>query len=129
TTGAPTTAVFTRRDLWIEYESSARGLWRRGHRPGMIATHAHPAYLYGGGAMVSGTYEYFGLVNLWVPPPDTDELAEVGLRAWMRFSPDIPFQGFSMGRYLEVAAKLGLDPVKDVGLPPPRAGGGAATRM
>ena len=125
TTGAPTTTFFTRKDLWIEYESSARGLWRRGHRPGMIATHAHPAYLYGGGGLVSGAYEYFGLVNLWVPPPDTDELAEQGLRAWMRFRPDIPFQGFSMGRYLEVAAKLGLDPVKDIGLPPPRAPGSA----
>jgi phenylacetate-CoA ligase len=120
TTGAPTTAVFTRKDLWIEYESSARALWRRGHRPGMIATHAHPAYLYGGGAMVSATYEYFGLVNLWVPPPDTDELAELGLRAWMRFKPDIPFQGFSLGRYLEVAAKLGLDPVRDLGMPQTR---------
>ena len=128
TTGAPTTAVFTRKDLWIEYESAARGLWRRGHRPGMVATHAHPAYLYGGGAMVSGTYEYFGLVNLWVPPPDTDALAEIGMRAWMRFRPDIPFQGFSMGRYLEVAVKLGLDPVKDLGLPAPR-GGGAPARM
>lgn len=117
TTGAPTTMIFTRRDLWIEYESAARALWRRGHRPGMIATHAHPAYLYGGGAMVSGAYEYFGLVNLWVPPPETDALAEQGLRAWMRFRPDIPFAGFSMGRYLEVAAKLGLDPEKDVGLP------------
>jgi phenylacetate-CoA ligase len=127
TTGVPTTTIFTRKDLWIEYESSARALWRRGHRPGMIATHAHPAYLYGGGALVSATYEYFGLVNLWVPPPDTDDLAEVGLRAWMRFKPDIPFQGFSLGRYLEVAAKLGLDPVKDLGMPASR--GGAAARM
>lgn len=126
TTGTPTTSIFTKKDLFIEYESSARGLWRRGHRPGMIATHAHPAYLYGGGAMVSGAYEYFGLVNLWVPPPDTDELAEKGLRAWMRFKPDIPFQGFSMGRYLEVAAKLGLDPQKDLGLPERRRGGAPA---
>jgi phenylacetate-CoA ligase len=122
TTGTPTNSIFTKKDLFIEYESSARGLWRRGHRPGMIATHAHPAYLYGGGAMVSGAYEYFGLVNLWVPPPDSDELAEKGLRAWMRFKPDIPFQGFSMGRYLEVAAKLGLDPQKDLGLPERRHG-------
>jgi phenylacetate-CoA ligase len=82
----------------------------------MIATHAHPSYLYGGGMIVSSAYEYFGLVNLWVPPPETDELAEKGIRAWMRFKPDIPFQGFSLGRYLEVCNKLGLDPVKDVGL-------------
>jgi phenylacetate-CoA ligase len=117
TTGKPTALLFTRRDLLIEYESASRGLWRRGYRPGMIATHAHPAYLYAGGWMVSSAHEYFGLVNLWVPPPETDALAESGLRAWMRFRPDIPFQGFAMGRYLEVAQKLGLDPEKDLGLP------------
>ncbi len=116
TTGTPSTVIWTRKDLFIELESAARGFWRRGHRPGMVATHAHPAYLYGGGAIVSTAYEYFGLVNLWVPPPETDALAELGIRAWMRFKPDLPFRGFSMGRYLEVCQKLGLDPVKDVGL-------------
>lgn len=116
TTGTPTVMMWTRQDLWLEYESAARHFWRTGWRPGMIATHAHPAYLYGGGALLSGAYEYFGLVNLWVPPPDTDELAEQGIRAWQRFRPDIPFVGFSLGRYYEVSAKLGLDPAKDVGL-------------
>jgi phenylacetate-CoA ligase len=128
TTGAPTTMIFTRRDLWIEHESASRGYWRQGYRPGMIATHAHPAYLNGGGTMVSGAYEYFGLVNLWVPPPETDALAELGLRAWMRFSPDIPFMGFSIGRYLEVAAKLGLDPERDVGLSMKGRGGPVKSR-
>jgi phenylacetate-CoA ligase len=128
TTGTPTTMMFTRRDLWIEHESAARGYWRQGYRPGMIATHAHPAYLNGGGTMVSGAYEYFGLVNLWVPPPDTDALAEQGLRAWMKFHPDIPFMGFSIGRYLEVASKLGLDPEKDVGLQMKSRGGGSRSR-
>lgn len=115
TTGTPTISIWTRRDLWIEYESSARTWWRYGHRPGMIATHAHPAYLYGGGAMLSGSYEYFGFLNIWVPPPDTDEAAEQGLRFWTRVTPDIPFMGFSTGRFFEVAAKLGIDP-KDAGL-------------
>ena len=115
TTGQPTISIWTRRDLWIEYESSARVWWRYGHRPGMIATHAHPAYLYGGGAMLSGSYEYFGFLNIWVPPPDTDEAAEQGLRFWTRVKPDIPFMGFSTGRFFEVAAKLGIDP-KDAGL-------------
>lgn len=124
TTGTPTTMIWTRHDIWVEYESAARMFWRAGHRPGMVATHAHPAYLYGGGVMLSGAYEYFGLVNLWVPPPDTDELAEQGIRTWMRFQPDIPFVGFSLGRYFEVAAKLGLDPMKDVGLRIPSMGGG-----
>jgi len=86
-----------------------------GYRPGMIATHAHPAYLYGGGIMLSNAYEYFGLLNIWVPPPDTDELAEQGLRFWTRVKPDIPFMGFSTGRFFEVAAKLGIEP-KEAGL-------------
>ena len=112
------------RDLAFEYESAARNFWRTGWRPGMVVTHAHPAYLYGGGMLLSGAYEYFGLVNLWVPPPDTDELAEQGIRAWMRFRPDIPFVGFSLGRYFEVSAKLKLDPREDVGLRIPSLPGG-----
>jgi phenylacetate-CoA ligase len=115
TTGSPTISIWTRRDLWIEYESSARVWWRYGYRPGMIVTHAHPAYLYGGGPMLSGSYEYFGMLNVWVPPPDTDELAEQGLRFWTRVKPDIPFMGFSTGRFFEVAAKVGINP-KDAGL-------------
>ena len=115
TTGTPTISLWTRRDIWIEYESSARCWWRYGYRPGMIVTHAHPAYLYGGGPMLSGSYEYFGMLNIWVPPPDTDELAEQGLRFWTRVKPDIPFMGFSTGRFFEVAAKVGIDP-KDAGL-------------
>jgi phenylacetate-CoA ligase len=116
TTGTPTIMLWTRRDLTVEYECGARNWWRSGIRPGMIVTHAHPAYLYGGGPLLSGAYEYFGCLNVWVPPPDTDELAEQGMRMWMQIKPDIPFVGFSLGRYFEVAAKLGLDPMKDVGL-------------
>lgn len=115
TTGQPTISYWTRRDLWIEYEASARTWWRYGYRPGMIVTHAHPAYLYSGGPMLSGSYEYFGMLNVWVPPPETDELAEQALRFWMRVKPDIPFMGFSTGRFFEVAGKLGIDP-KDAGL-------------
>jgi phenylacetate-CoA ligase len=124
TTGTPTAMLWTRHDIWVEYESAARNWWRMGYRPGMSITHAHPAYLYGGGLMLTGTYEYFGLFNIWVPPPDTDELAELGIRTWMRMKPDVPFVGFSLGRYFEVSGKLGLDPFKDVGLKIPSMGGG-----
>ena len=124
TTGTPTSMIWTRHDIWVEYESAARTWWRMGYRPGMSVTHAHPAYLYGGGLMLTGTYEYFGLFNIWVPPPDTDELAEVGINTWMKMKPDIPFVGFSLGRYFEVIAKMGLDPFADVGLKIPNMGGG-----
>jgi phenylacetate-CoA ligase len=115
TTGEPTITVWTRKDLWIEYESGARNWWRMGYRPGMIVTHAHPAYLYGGGLMLQATYEYFGMLSIWVPPPDTDELAEQAVRFWTRVTPDIPFMGFATGRFLEVAGKLGI-PLEDAGL-------------
>ncbi len=116
TTGTPTIMLWTPRDLTVEHECAARNWWRSGIRPGMIVTHGHPAYLYGGGPLLSSANEYFGCLNIWVPPPDTDELAEQGMRMWMRIKPDIPYVGFALGRYFEVAAKLGLDPMKDVGL-------------
>jgi phenylacetate-CoA ligase len=125
TTGTPTIMLWTRRDLRVEYECGARSWWRQGIRPGMIVTHAHPAYLYGGGPLLSGAYEYFGCLNIWVPPPDTDELAEQGMRMWMQVKPDVPFVGFALGRYFEVAAKLGLDPMNDVGLRIPSMPGAA----
>ncbi|MBV8295550.1 MAG: hypothetical protein JO085_01835, partial [Acidimicrobiia bacterium] len=67
TTGTPTLMLWTRHDIWVEYESAARWWWRIGYRPGQIITHAHPAYLYGGGVMLQGAYEYFGLLSIWVP--------------------------------------------------------------
>jgi phenylacetate-CoA ligase len=117
TTGTPTIALFTRKDIWLEYESAARVWWRNGWRPGQVVTHAHPAYLYGGGAMLSGSLEYFGALNMWVAPPDTDELAEQGIRMWQRLPPDVSMVAFNLGRFQEVAAKMGLDLAKDVGLP------------
>jgi phenylacetate-CoA ligase len=115
TTGQPTITVWTRKDIWIEYESGSRNWWRMGYRPGQIITHAHPAYLYGGGTMLQQTYEYFGMLSLWVPPPDTDELAEQAVRFWTRVTPDHPFMGFATGRFIEVASKLGIS-LEDAGL-------------
>jgi phenylacetate-CoA ligase len=117
TTGTPTIALFTRHDIWLEYESAARTWWRNGWRPGQIVTHAHPAYLYGGGVMLSGSLEYFGALNMWVAPPDTDELAEQGINMWQRLPPDVSMVAFNLGRFQEVAAKMGLDLRTDVGLP------------
>lgn len=110
TTGTPTLSLWTRKDIWIEYESGARNWWRNGWRPGQIVTHAHPGYLYGGGALLSGALEYFGMLNVWVAPPDTDELAVKGLEMWGRVRPDVSMVAFSLGRFVEVAAKRDTEP-------------------
>jgi phenylacetate-CoA ligase len=115
TTGTPTIALFTRKDIWLEYESAARVWWRNGWRPGQVVTHAHPAYLYGGGVMLSGSLEYFGALNVWVAPPDSDELEAI--KMWQRVKPDVSMVAFNLGRFQEVAAKMGLDLANDVGLP------------
>ncbi len=117
TTGTPTLTLWTRHDIWLEYESAARVWWRNGWRPGQIVTHAHPAYLYGGGVMLSGCLEYFGMLNIWVAPPDTDELGEQGIHMWERVHPDVSMVAFSYGRFAEVAANMGKDLTKDAGLP------------
>ena len=117
TTGTPTIAMLTRHDLWLEYESAARNYWRNGWRPGKIVTHCHPAYLYGGGLMLSGTLEYFGFLNLWVPPPDTDELAKQAIEIWKRITPDYQMVALSQNRFQEVAADLGIDLWDDIGFP------------
>lgn len=123
TTGTPTLTLFTRHDLFVEYESAARNWWRNGWRPGQVVTHCHPAYLYGGGLMLSGTLEYFGFMNLWVPPPDTDELAEQAIRIWQRLHPDLQMVALSQHRFVEVAAKLGVDLKADCGFPDFMMGG------
>jgi phenylacetate-CoA ligase len=70
TTGTPTIALFTRHDIWLEYESAARVWWRNGWRPGEVVTHAH-----------------------------------------------LSMVAFNLGRFQEVAAKMGIDLTADVGLP------------
>ena len=123
TTGKPTVTLLTRHDMFIEYESAARNWWRNGWRPGEVVTHCHPAYLYGGGLMLSGTLEYFGFLNLWVPPPETDELAEQAIEIWKRIHPDVPMTSLSQHRFDEVAAKLGVDLAEDCGWPAFNMGG------
>ena len=73
--------------------------------------------------MLSGTLEYFGSLNLWVPPPETDELAEQAIRMWQRIHPDIQMVALSQHRFQEVAAKLGIDLQADCGLPAFSMGG------
>jgi phenylacetate-CoA ligase len=118
-TGKPTLMTWTKHDLWVEHESKCRDLWRRGIRPGMVATHAHPGYLYGGGILLTTGYEYFGLCVIWAPPPATDEDARKAIEMWQRVTPDLPFVGFTLNRFAEVAYEMGLDLHDDVGVPRP----------
>ena len=91
-----------------------------------MVTHCHPAYMYGGGPMLGGSIEYFGALNMWVSPPDTDEIAEQGIHTWQRIHPDVQLVALSQHRFQEVAAKMGLDLVEDCGFPPSRWAASAA---
>jgi len=73
--------------------------------------------------MLSGTIEYFGCLNLWVAPPDTDELAEQAINTWKRIHPDVQMVALSQHRFEEVAAKLGVDLREDCGFPSLKLGG------
>ena len=115
TTGAPTIALWTKHDLWVDCETAARMFWSTGIRPGHIVTHAHPSYLYSGGPVQTMAYEHLGCLCIHVPPPDTDELAEQGLRMWQRVTPDFPFMGFATGTFFTRAKHLEIDPL-EVGL-------------
>lgn len=115
TTGTPTVALWTSHDIDIDCETGARMFWGQGIRPGQIITHSHPAYLYAGGPLLTTVYQRLGVLCVWVPPPETDELAEQGLRMWQRIKPDYPLMGFATGTFLTHAKRLGIDPL-DVGL-------------
>ena len=67
--------------------------------------------------MLGGSIEYFGALNMWVAPPDTDELAEQGIHTWQRIHPDVQMVALSQHRFQEVAAKMGLDLVAGLRLP------------
>jgi phenylacetate-CoA ligase len=110
TTGTPTVILWTRHDLLVELEAGARVFWRQGNPP-RDDRHARASGVpYAGGLMMTSVYEHMGALPLWVPHPDTDELAQQGLDLWRRIPPDKPFMGFATGRCFEVAGKLGYDP-------------------
>lgn len=115
TTGTPTIALWTKSDLAVDCETGARMFWASGIRPGHIVTHAHPSYLYSGGPLQTMVYEHLGCLTVHVPPPETPELAEQGLRMWQRVRPDFPLMGFATASFLTHARRLGIDPL-EVGL-------------
>lgn len=119
TTGTPTVIVWTRRDLEVEHEGAARMFWRYGTRPGMLVVHSHPLGIYGGGAILTGALEAFGALVAPVGSPSTDEEAEKTIGMFRLLKPET-YMMFDTAqlKYWEAAERLGLDPVKDLGMRP-----------
>jgi phenylacetate-CoA ligase len=108
TSGRPTFMLWTRHDLDIDYELSARRHWRAGVRPGQLVVNAHPGYLNGGQAIMSGALEYMGCLSVSIgPPADDDEL----IRA-LRTIEDLPIAHWTLlpaaaARIRDVATRIG----------------------
>ena len=108
--------VWTRRDVLVECECQSRCMWRGGQRPGAVVAHAHPAYLYPGALMMQTYFEYFGILGISLPPPDSDETLGRSVEFLKRFKPDRSAMAFSHSRFVEYAARHGLDAREDLGL-------------
>jgi phenylacetate-CoA ligase len=115
TTGRPTAMIWTRRDLGVECELSARNHYRHGIRPGMVVVSAHPGYLNGGQGLQQAAYEHLGCLLVSIGPPDSVEAAERALRSIAELPID-RWQLFpsALLRLREAAARIGFD-----GLPEP----------
>jgi phenylacetate-CoA ligase len=118
TTGKPTTMIWTRHDLDVECELSARNHYRMGIRPGMVIVSAHPGYLNGGQALQQAAYDYMGCLLVSIGPPESVEAAERALRAVA----DLPIDRWqvfpaALNRLREAADRIGFDglPNADVG--------------
>lgn len=118
TTGKPTTVLWTRHDLDVECELSARNHYRMGIRPGMVIVSAHPGYLNGGQALHQASYDYMGCLLVSIGPPESPEAAERALGAITGLPVD-RWQLFpsALQRLREAADRIGFD-----GLPSPEAG-------
>jgi phenylacetate-CoA ligase len=119
TTGRPTTMVWTRHDLDVECELSARNHYRLGIRAGMVIVGAHPGYLNGGQALQQAAYDHMGCVLVSIGPPESVEAAERALRAIENLPVD-RWQLFpsALARLHEAAERIGF-----TGLPSVEAAG------
>jgi phenylacetate-CoA ligase len=118
TTGKPTTMLWTKHDLDIECELSARNHYRMGIRPGMVIVGAHPGYLNGGQSLQQASYDYMGCLLVSIGPPESPEAAERSLQAISGLPVD-HWQLFpaALQRLQEAARRIGF-----AGLPSPEAG-------
>lgn len=119
TTGKPTTMLWTKHDLDVECELSARNHYRMGIRPGMVIVGAHPGYLNGGQSLQQASYDYMGCLLVSIGPPDSLESAERALRS-IEGLPVDRWQLFpaALQRLREAAERIGFD-----GLPSPEEHG------
>lgn len=119
TTGKPTTMIWTRHDLDVECELSARNHYRMGIRPGMVLVSAHPGYLNGGQTLQQAAYDYMGCLLISIGPPESVEAAERALRALAQLPID-RWQLFpaALSRLREAADRIGFE-----GLPEADHGG------
>jgi phenylacetate-CoA ligase len=118
TTGKPTVMLWTRHDLEVECELSARNHFRLDIRPGMVVVGAHPGYLNGGQALQQAAYEFMGCLLVSIGPPESVEAAERALCA-IEGLPIDRWQLFpaALARLREAAERIGFD-----GLPSAEAG-------
>jgi len=115
TTGRPTAMLWTRRDLDVERELSARNHYRLGIRPGMVVVGAHPGYLNGGQGLQQAAYEHMGVLLVSIGPPESVDAAERALRTLA----DLPVDRWQLFpsallRLREAAERIGFK-----GLPEP----------
>lgn len=110
TTGIPTAAIWTRHDLGLECELSARNHFRLGIRPGMVIVGAHPGYLNGGQSLQQASYEHMGCLLISIGPPESPEAAERALRTIAHLPID-RWQLFpaALQRLREAAETIGYD--------------------
>jgi phenylacetate-CoA ligase len=115
TTGRPTAMLWTRRDLGVECELSARNHYRLGIRPGMVVVGAHPGYLNGGQSLQQAAYEHLGCLLISIGPPESVDAAERALGAIAELPVD-RWQLFpaALLRLREAAERIGF-----TGLPDP----------
>jgi len=114
TTGKPTTMLWTKHDLDVECELSARNHYRMGIRPGMVLVGAHPGYLNGGQSMQQASYDYMGCLLVSIGPPESLEAAERALRSIAGLPID-RWQLFpaALQRLREAAERIGFEGLPD----------------
>jgi phenylacetate-CoA ligase len=117
TSGRPTLILWTRKDLEVDHQASARGRWRWGLRPGMSLANAHPFGMNAGGWHFSHGVEALGVLNVPSGPPVGAAHIRDVLEVWRRVRPDMYRLFGNVARtYADAAISAGMDPERDLNL-------------